>query len=83
MATIGRLGNERLLGTYYGLYGLLSGVGILTGNFLSGLAFDRSGGTGAVAFPWLLLSLLGAASPITLHWLHTGGRRREPMPAGE
>ncbi|MEV0167848.1 hypothetical protein [Nonomuraea fuscirosea] len=37
---------DRLIGTYYGLYNLLSGVGILLGNLLSGAMLDAARASG-------------------------------------
>ncbi|MFD8564517.1 hypothetical protein ACFV1N_45245 [Streptosporangium canum] len=40
MATIAALGGERMIGTYYGFYNTLSGIGIAAGNLLTGAALD-------------------------------------------
>jgi hypothetical protein len=40
MVTIAAMSGGRLIGTYYGVYNLLSGLGILAGNLLSGPALD-------------------------------------------
>ncbi|GAA4585719.1 MFS transporter [Planotetraspora phitsanulokensis] len=74
MATIARLAGDRLIGTYYGLYNLISGIGILIGNLLVGLSLDIANGTGSDGLPWLLLVLAGLGSAYGMHLLHRGGR---------
>ncbi|GAA4556968.1 MDR family MFS transporter [Planotetraspora kaengkrachanensis] len=77
MATIARLAGERLVGTYYGLYNLISGIGILIGNLLIGLSLDVTNGTSSHALPWLFLALAGLASAYGMHALHHSGRLTE------
>ena len=74
MATIASLSGGRLIGTYYGLYNLLSGIGILAGNLLSGAAMDLARGTGVTSAPWLLLLTAGLLSAIAVRRLDRGGR---------
>ncbi len=40
MTTIVNLAPDRLVGTYYGLYNTIAGIGIATGNVLTGAALD-------------------------------------------
>ncbi len=40
MATIAAVGNDELIGTYYGLYDLFSDVGTALGTMLTGAALD-------------------------------------------
>lgn len=62
MAIIADMAGDRLIGTYYGLYNLLSGVGILLGNLLSGAMLDAARVSGWSALPWLLLAASGLVS---------------------
>ncbi|GAA3235904.1 MFS transporter [Nonomuraea helvata] len=79
MATIADMAGDRLIGTYYGLYNLLSGVGILAGNLLSGALLDSSRATGLAGLPWLLLAVTGAASAAAVRRLD---RRHRLSPTG-
>ncbi|MEO3886733.1 MFS transporter [Nonomuraea sp. B5E05] len=62
MATIADMAGNRLVGTYYGLYNLLSGIGILAGNLVAGALVDVARSSGMVSLPWLLLAVAGLAS---------------------
>lgn len=74
MATIAHLAEGRLIGTYYGLNNLLSGIGILFGNLLSGVAMSVSHTTKLSGLPWLLLFALGLVSAFGLKIVDRGGR---------
>jgi MFS family permease len=80
MATIADMAGDRLIGTYYGLYNLLSGVGILAGNLLSGALLDTARATGLASLPWLLLAATGAASAAAVRRLD---RRHRLSPTGQ
>ncbi|MFI6819005.1 MFS transporter [Nonomuraea sp. NPDC050328] len=54
MGTITTLGGERLVGTYYGCYSSIAGLGIAGGNVLTGLAFDAR-----PSWAWGGLAVLG------------------------
>ncbi len=82
MAMIVTLGRERLVGTYYGLYSMLSGIGIAAGNLLSGAAVDAGRQTGITSLPWIILALIGAASAGGILGLHRSGRLT-PAHAGQ
>lgn len=62
MSMIPTLSAGRLVGTYFGVYYLASGLGGAFGNFASGLAFDLEHQVGLAGLPWLLLVLIGIAS---------------------
>ncbi|SEM29750.1 MFS transporter [Nonomuraea pusilla] len=81
MATIADMAGDRLIGTYYGLYNLLSGVGILAGNLLAGVTLDAARASGWASLPWLLLSGAGLASAAALRRLDRRARLGEPRPA--
>ncbi|MEV4103427.1 MFS transporter [Nonomuraea sp. NPDC049649] len=77
MATIADMAGERLIGTYYGVYNLLSGVGILAGNLLAGALVDAGRATGAAGLPWALLAAAGLISAAAVSRLD----RRQRLPA--
>src|SRR5690606_30526123 len=77
MATIADMAGERLVGTYYGVYNLLSGVGILAGNLLAGALVDAGRATGAAGLPWALLAAAGLLSAAAVSRLD----RRQRLPA--
>ncbi|MET7327498.1 MFS transporter [Nonomuraea sp. NPDC005650] len=74
MATIADMAGDRLIGTYYGLYNLLSGIGILAGNLLSGALVDVARSSGLAALPWVLLTVAGLASATAVGRLSRRGR---------
>ncbi|SBW28749.1 multidrug resistance protein MdtH [Candidatus Protofrankia californiensis] len=79
MATIVTLGNDRLIGTYYGLYNTLCGIGIAIGNLLTGVALDAGRRAGLPSLPWTLLALAGAGCAWGIHRLdHNDRLTRQP-----
>jgi MFS family permease len=74
MATIAHLAEGRMIGTYYGLNNLLSGIGIIFGNVLSGFATDLARQSGMASLPWLLLFALGLFSAFGLKLVDRGDR---------
>ncbi|GAA3685701.1 MFS transporter [Nonomuraea antimicrobica] len=76
MATIADMAGDRLIGTYYGLYNLLSGVGILAGNVLAGTTMDVARAYGLAWLPWALLTVAGLLSAAAITRLE----RRERLP---
>lgn len=59
MATVASFGDKSMVGTYYGLYNTLSGIGIAVGNLLSGAAIDAGRRGGVPGLPWWSLMILG------------------------
>ncbi len=82
MATVTTLGGQRMVGTYYGLYSTISGIGIAGGNLLTGAAIDAARGWGIPAIPWLALAATGAGCAVAVYLL---GRARhlDPVPEPE
>ncbi|MEU7004124.1 MFS transporter [Nonomuraea sp. NPDC046570] len=76
MATIADMAGDRLVGTYYGLYNLASGVGILAGNLLAGALLDVARARGLAGLPWLLLAAAGLVSAAAVARLD----RRDRLP---
>jgi predicted MFS family arabinose efflux permease len=79
MDTIAALSGGRLIGTYYGLYNLLSGIGILAGNLLSGAAMDLARSAGVTSAPWLLLLTAGLLSALAVRRLDRNRRLTPPQ----
>ncbi len=80
MTTIVTLADNRMIGTYYGLYNTLSGIGIAAGNLLTGVALDAGRTAGLPALPWALLMVVGGCCAVAVHRLERGGRLA-PRPA--
>jgi MFS family permease len=73
MATIVELAGPRLVGTYYGLYNTIAGVGIAAGNLLTGAALDLGRQPGWAVLTWLALSGTGAVCAIAVARLARSG----------
>lgn len=82
MEMIPLLGGERMIGTYFGLYYLASGVGAALGNTASGALFDLSGAWGWPAAPWLLMMAVGLISALCIATLNRRGRLIQSSVAG-
>ncbi|UQU67495.1 MFS transporter [Couchioplanes caeruleus] len=78
MTTIVGLAGPRLVGTYYGLYNTIAGVGIAAGNLLTGLALDAGRTYETPAVTWLLLTATGALCAYAVWSLSRAGRLAEP-----
>ncbi|MGP3965307.1 MFS transporter [Nonomuraea sp. 3N208] len=74
MATIADMAGNRLIGTYYGMYNLLSGIGILAGNLLAGAMVDLSHIWDLASLPWLVMAVAGLASAAAVGRLDRRGR---------
>ena len=74
MATIAALGGDELVGTYYGLYNTMSGIGIALGNMLTGAALDAGRAIGVPSLPWLALAVVGIACALAIRTLARAGR---------
>ena len=68
------LGGNRLLGTYFGFYYMVQGIGVIVGNLAIGVAFDLGQSWGLTSVPWLLLLGLGLASALRIMALDGRGR---------
>lgn len=82
MEMIPLLGGEHMIGTYFGLYYLASGVGAALGNTASGALFDLSGAWGWPAAPWLLMLAVGFSSALCIATLNRRGRLAQSFVAG-
>ncbi|GGL41450.1 MFS transporter [Planomonospora parontospora] len=74
MATIAALGGERMMGTYYGFYNTLSGLGIAAGNLLTGAALDAGRQAGMPGLPWWVMAAVGGACAVAVLALDRSGR---------
>ena len=74
MATIATFGGRHLVGTYYGLYSTLAGIGIAVGNLLTGWALDLGARAGLPSLPWLALALIGLGCAVAVVALDRSGR---------
>jgi MFS family permease len=60
-STIATLSGGRLVGTYFGMYALVQGLGATFGNLVGGAAFDISRASGSPGLPWALMVAVGLA----------------------
>ncbi len=74
MTIIATIGGDRMVGTYYGFYNTVSGVGIAAGNVLTGAALDAGRELGVRSLPWWGLVVLGMACATALRALGRTGR---------
>lgn len=79
MDTVVSLANERLVGTHYGFYNTIVGIGILVGNLGTGWLMQGGRNAGVSELIWLALALVGLASAAALYLLDRSGRLR-PIP---
>jgi MFS family permease len=76
MATIVELAADRTVGTYYGFYNTLAGIGIAAGNLLTGLALDAGRTHNVPALPWVALTLTGLLCATAITALDRRGHLR-------
>jgi MFS family permease len=74
MATIVDLADDHNVGTYYGFYNTLAGIGIAAGNLLTGLALDFGRTHNIPALPWVALTLTGLLCATAITALDRHGR---------
>ncbi|MEZ0341671.1 MDR family MFS transporter [Mycobacterium sp. pV006] len=79
MDTVVSLANGRLVGTHYGFYNTIVGVGILGGNLATGWLMQTTKDIGRPELVWVLLSGIGVVSACGLYRLDHRGRL-EPAP---
>ncbi|MEU9834771.1 MFS transporter [Streptosporangium sp. NPDC048047] len=81
MTTVVALGPEHAVGTRYGLYSTLAGLGVAAGNLLSGWALDLGRAVGLPSLPWLGLTAVGTGCAAAVHALNRAGRLPEHLAA--
>lgn len=74
MDTVVSLADDRLVATHYGFYNTIVGVGILTGNLVTGALMQASRAIGADELVWGGLVAVGLVSALALHRLDRRGR---------
>ncbi|MEW5810024.1 MAG: MFS transporter [Actinomycetota bacterium] len=82
MDTVVSLADNRLIGTHYGFYNTIVGIGILVGNLATGALMQAARDLGQPWLLWVLLSAIGLASAAALYRLDRRGRlQAEPLTA--
>ena len=74
MDTVVSLANNRLVGTHYGFYNTIVGIGILAGNLATGALMQAARIAGREELVWLALTALGFAAAAALYRLDRTGR---------
>lgn len=74
MDTVVSLAKGRLVGTHYGFYNTIVGVGILAGNLATGWLMQTMKDIGRPELVWVLLSGIGVVSACGLYRLDRRGR---------
>ncbi|HZO26176.1 MAG TPA: MFS transporter [Chloroflexota bacterium] len=82
-STIMSLSNGRLVGTYFGIYAVVQGVGAALGNFAGGAAFDLARAAGSPGLPWALMAAVGLACAAGLLGLDRSMLRTTRPPAAQ
>ncbi len=82
MDTVVSLANGRLVGTHYGFYNTIVGVGTLAGNLATGWLMQTTETLGRPELIWLLLIGIGAISARGLYRLDRRGRLETAPAAG-
>jgi MFS family permease len=80
-STIISLSGGRLVGTYFGVYAVVQGVGAALGNFAGGAAFDLARAAGSPGLPWALMAAIGLACAAGLLGLDRSVLRTTRPPA--
>ena len=78
MDTVVGLSGGRLVGTHYGFYSTIVGVGILVVNVAVGALIEAANARGAGVLVWSALALIGLISAAALRALARGGHLRYP-----
>ncbi|KUI47946.1 MFS transporter [Mycobacterium sp. GA-1199] len=79
MDTVVSLAGGRLVGTHYGFYNTIVGIGILAGNLGTGALMQKAADVGTPELTWIALSVIGVAAACALYRLDRTGRL-QPQP---
>lgn len=82
MDTVVSLAGGRLVGTHYGFYNTIVGIGILVGNLATGTLMQKAADAGMPELTWIGLVLIGLIAALTLYRLDRAGRLQAPKPLG-
>jgi MFS family permease len=74
MDTVVSLSGDRLVGTHYGFYNTIVGVGILVGNLATGTLMQVTRDAGVEYLIWIALTVIGLGSAAALYRLDRTGR---------
>ena len=81
MDTVVSLANNRLVGTHYGFYNTIVGIGILAGNLATGALMQAARAAGHEELIWLALTAVGLAAAAALYRLDRSGRLVSESPS--
>jgi len=82
-STIASLSAGRLVGTYFGIYAVVQGVGAALGNFAGGAAFDLARAAGSPGLPWALMAAVGLTCAASLLGFDRFMLHTTPPPAAQ
>lgn len=82
LATVTAFSDPRLVGTYFGVYGMVQGFGAVIGNIVGGGAFDLARTAGLPWLPWALMVALGLICAISIVLLERAGTFAGHTPDG-
>lgn len=82
MDTVMALAGGRLMGTHYGFYNTIVGVGILVGNLATGWAMGAARQLGVGELLWAGLFLVGVIAAVALYFLDRNNHL-QPQPAAD
>jgi MFS family permease len=74
MDTVVSLADNRLVGTHYGFYNTIIGIGILVGNLATGALMQAARNAGRDEVVWIVLSAIGLIAAAALYRLDRTGR---------
>ena len=81
MDTVVALSGGRLVGTHYGFYNTIVGIGILAGNLATGAAMGAARNLGVGELVWGGLVFVGVLGALTLHILDRRGHLQPAVAA--
>lgn len=80
MDTVVSLASGRLVGTHYGFYNTIVGVGILVGNLATGTLMQTAAEMGMPELTWVALIAIGVLAAAALYRLDRAGRLQSQAP---
>ncbi|KMO73493.1 MDR family MFS transporter [Mycolicibacterium chlorophenolicum] len=80
MDTVVSLADNKLVGTHYGFYNTIVGIGILGGNLATGSVMQATREQGYPELVWVLLAGIGLLSAAALYRLDRSGRLQPQQP---
>ena len=80
MDTVVSLSGGRLVGTHYGFYNTIVGIGILVGNLATGTLMQKAADAGTPELTWIVLTVIGVMAAFALYRLDRAGRLQPRVP---